>query len=110
MLPPAVYDKSGKPLLSWRVAILPYIMQEDLYEQSRRDEPWDSENNKKLIDKMPSQFDSLDSEASKKYETFFQGFVGKGSVFEEGAVLRYPASITDGTSNTILFVEAAKSV
>jgi Protein of unknown function (DUF1559) len=110
MLPAAVYDKSGKPLLSWRVALLPYIMEGDLYKQFHLDEPWDSENNKKLLDKMPTQFAPLDNEVSKKHETFFQGFVGKGSVFEEGAVLRYPASITDGPSNTILFVEAAKSV
>ncbi len=54
MLPPhATYDKNGKPLLSWRVFILPYIEQQDLYKQFHLDEPWDSEHNKKLLAKMP---------------------------------------------------------
>src|SRR5262249_37697091 len=48
--------KDEKPLLSWRVAILPYIGEEELYKQFRLDEPWDSENNKKLIVKMPKVF------------------------------------------------------
>jgi uncharacterized protein (TIGR02996 family) len=30
------------PLLSWRVAILPYIEQTNLYNQFQPDEPWDS--------------------------------------------------------------------
>ena len=106
----AITDKNGKPLLSWRVAILPYIEQDNLYKQFKLDEPWDSENNKKLLERMPTTFAPSDSEAFKKHETFYQAFVGQGSVFEPGVQIRYPASITDGTSQTILFVEAAKSV
>src|SRR5262249_54155708 len=46
----AIYSKDGKkPLLSWRVAILPFIEQDNLYQQFHLDEPWDSEHNKKLI-------------------------------------------------------------
>jgi len=45
-LPPAaIVDKKGKPLLSWRVAILPYIEQDNLYKQFKLDEPWDSKHN-----------------------------------------------------------------
>ena len=52
---PAAYstDKQGKPLLSWRVKILPLIGQDALYRQFHLDEPWDSEHNKKLIPLMP---------------------------------------------------------
>src|SRR5260370_4929892 len=48
---PAVanFDKQGKPLLSWRVHLLPFIEQEDLYKEFHLDEPWDSEHNKQLI-------------------------------------------------------------
>src|SRR4249919_3311122 len=54
-LPPsAIVDKQGKPLLSWRVAILPYIEQQPLYDKFKLDEPWDSPNNKDLIQYMPS--------------------------------------------------------
>ncbi len=109
MLPAAVYDKNGKPLLSWRVLVLPYIEQDELYKEFHLDEPWDSDHNKKLLEKMPPTFAPADSQAFKKHETFFQGFVGAGSVFD-GGDLRFPASIPDGTSQTIMFAEAAKSV
>jgi prepilin-type processing-associated H-X9-DG protein len=46
-LPTDILDKrTGQPLLSWRVAILPYMEQRNLYKQFKLDEPWDSEHNK----------------------------------------------------------------
>jgi hypothetical protein len=52
--PPAyIASKDGKPLLSWRVQILPYIEEGRLYEEFHLDEPWDSEHNKALVAKMP---------------------------------------------------------
>ena len=51
--PPFSNDKNGKPLLSWRVLILPYMAEEQLYAQFRLDEPWDSEHNRKLIPRIP---------------------------------------------------------
>jgi hypothetical protein len=100
---PALLDNSGKPLLSWRVQILRELDQSDLYDEFRLDEPWDSEHNKKLIDRMPEVFGSASGE--DKGKTRFMLFVGPGSAFEgEEAVLEN--SITDGTSNTILIVEA----
>ena len=39
--PAAISDKNGKPLLSWRVAILPYLDENELYKQFHLDEPWD---------------------------------------------------------------------
>jgi len=53
-LPPAmVRDKNGKPLCSWRVLLLPYLEEEALYKQFKLDEPWDSPNNIKLLNRMP---------------------------------------------------------
>jgi prepilin-type processing-associated H-X9-DG protein len=108
--PHAVYDKNGKPLLSWRVLILPYIEQDGLYKQFHLDEPWDSEHNKKLLARMPPVYAGGDPKALKAHETHYQGFHGKGAVFEGKKGIVFPASIIDGTSNTILVVEAAKAV
>ena len=39
--PPAVtYDANGRPAHSWRVLILPFLENADLYKQYRFDEPW----------------------------------------------------------------------
>ena len=63
-LPPAAsFDKNGKPMLSWRVMILPFIEQDALYKQFRLEEPWDSEHNKKLLAKMPEVFASPDEKS-----------------------------------------------
>ena len=55
---PAAYtaDKDGKKLLSWRVAVLPYLGEKELFEEFHQDEPWDSEHNQKLIERMPEVF------------------------------------------------------
>jgi hypothetical protein len=55
-LPTDIYDKQGKPLLSWRVAILPFIEEDHLYQQFHLDEPWDSPHNKKLLGRMPKRY------------------------------------------------------
>jgi len=38
---PASHDRGGKPLLSWRVQLLPYLEENGLYRQFHLDEPWD---------------------------------------------------------------------
>src|SRR5262249_29159759 len=56
----AIFVRKNKskplPLLSWRVAILPYIGQRALYQRFRLNEPWDSKHNKKLLAQMPKVF------------------------------------------------------
>src|SRR4051794_3818491 len=57
VFPPAVItDPDGKPLLSWRVLLLPFLDEQALYEQFKLDEPWDSPNNKPLLSRMPKVF------------------------------------------------------
>jgi hypothetical protein len=108
-MPTDITSKDGKPLLSWRVAILPYVEQVELYKQFKMDEPWDSENNKKLIEKMPKLYAPVRVKA-KEGETFYQVFTGEKALFDPKRAPRYPASITDGTSNTGLIFEAGDAV
>jgi hypothetical protein len=95
-----------KPLLSWRVALLPYIEEAPLYQQFKQDEPWDSEHNKKLIAKMPKIFAPPKGVTAPEGKTYLQMVIGPKAMrpgFKIG-------TIPDGTSNTIAIVEAAEPV
>ncbi|HET6576087.1 MAG TPA: DUF1559 domain-containing protein [Fimbriiglobus sp.] len=107
--PAALVDRRGKPMLSWRVMILPFVEQNELYQQFKLDEPWDSEHNKKLLAKMPKLY-ALPAEAKDgETLTHYQAFVGNGAVFDPIRTCKIQ-SITDGTSNTVLVATAAKGV
>ncbi|HET6575825.1 MAG TPA: sigma-70 family RNA polymerase sigma factor, partial [Fimbriiglobus sp.] len=79
--PSDIRDKTGKPLLSWRVAILPYIEQDNLYRQFKLDEPWDSEHNLKLLAQMPN-FYRVGFEPKGATHTYYQMFTGPGTLFD----------------------------
>jgi hypothetical protein len=93
-------DKVG---LSWRVHLLPYMDQNDLYREFNLDEPWDSDHNKKLIDRMPKIFKTKGVTESGK--TAIHVFTGPGAPFEKDQAISFSA-FKDGTSNTILAVSA----
>lgn len=101
-LPNNIVDKQGKPLLSWRVRILPFIEEMRLYDQFHMDEPWDSPHNIKLLDQMPASYASPNVPESNR--TVYLGFEGEETIFP-GKQVRF-SEIMDGTSNTILLVEA----
>jgi prepilin-type processing-associated H-X9-DG protein len=104
-----ILDKNGKPLLSWRVVILPYIEEDTLYKQFKLDEPWDSPNNKKLIEKMPKIYAPIRVKAAAG-TTFYQTFSGEGAIFAKNKTDYKIPSIPDGTSNTGLVFEAGEPV
>ena len=108
-LPTDIADKDAEPLLSWRVTILPYIGEEKLYKQFKLDEPWDSDTNKKLIEKMPKIYAPVRVKA-KAGETFYQTFSGEDALFGPKNKPLFPASIPDGTSQTAMVVEAGEPV
>ncbi len=104
----AIVDKKGKPLLSWRVAILPYVEQDNLYKKFHLDEAWDSPHNKPLSQTRVKVFE-LPYIESKPGITHYRAFVGNGAVFDQIQGVKF-SQISDGTSNTLMVVEAADGV
>ncbi|MDB5344897.1 MAG: hypothetical protein JWP89_3274 [Schlesneria sp.] len=108
--PAASLAKDGKQkLLSWRVLILPFLDQQGLYNQFHLDEAWDSPHNKTLIAKMPDVYETgnITTEQRKQAMTTFLVPVGPKTVFAQSEGVRI-RDITDGTSNTIMIVDASK--
>jgi RNA polymerase sigma factor (sigma-70 family) len=109
-LPPsAVLDKNKKPLLSWRVLLLPYLGEQELFKQFKLDEPWDSPHNKKLLAAMPKIYAPVGDKAKEAGMTYYQVFTGAGTAFEGERGLRV-TDFLDGTSNTLLIIEAGEPV
>jgi hypothetical protein len=114
----AILDpKTGQPFLSWRVSILPHLGEPELFNQIRRDEPWDSNHNRQFWDKIPKVYQLPGK--TKDGRTYYQVFHGNESVFPKAKQPQHGSSmagdvelreITDGISNTFLVVEAAEPV
>jgi hypothetical protein len=98
----ASVDGDGKPLLSWRVHLLPFLDEQALYEQFHLDEPWDSEHNLRLAEQMPAVFRS--QALGEANQTVFQSFIGSGT-FLDGRKGLHLKDFTDGTSNTLMVAE-----
>ncbi len=110
VLPPnqAARGADGKSGLSWRVHILPFLGEVDLYSEFKLNEPWDSPHNIKLLDKMPDIFSSfplpiLAKSMPKGYTTILAP-VGEGTMFGGNKPVVF-GQVKDGLSNTIFFVE-----
>ncbi len=106
--PPAVViGPDGQTPHSWRVALLQFL-DEPLYRQYRLDEPWNSENNRKVLEQMPEFFKHPSAKKGSQ-ETAYHVITGPNTVFSgnEGTSIE---DITDGTSNTLLVVEAKRGI
>lgn len=122
--PPAVFrDEQGRPLYSWRVALLPYIEQDVLYRAFRLNEPWDSPHNKQFIAQMPPIYLSPRKDRqSSPGMTHYQVFTGSSLKRPDAPFSQNPKDpvgskrgpmlvrIVDGTSNTFMIAEAAEPV
>ena len=140
-IPFMYYSRSTNTLgLSWRVGLLPHIGEQALYERFKLDEPWDSEHNKPLIEKMPEVLKSPRGNAPAGH-TYYRAFLSRpvpkeprrpffhtayqppmtpervkalytnGSFRPGQPVMLAPeAQVIDGTINTLFFAEAAEAV
>lgn len=101
--PPSAGYAGDTPLLSWRVYLLPFLGQQPLYQQFRLDEPWDSEHNRELIEKMPAVFRAPNVATPPGYTPYVVP-TGDGLLFGGRTGIPFQ-QITDGTSNTVLAIE-----
>ena len=108
-LPRDIAGKDGRPLLSWRVALLPYVEQNALYNQFKLDEPWDGPANLPLLGQMPKVYASPRGPAAPGM-TRMQAFIGPHTPFNPEGKPCSLVTIPDGSSNTLLCVEAATLV
>jgi hypothetical protein len=113
-MPQNIVGPDGKVLFSWRVAILPFIEQDNMFRQLNMTKPWDDPANAKILANMPAVFQVSGREAEKG-KTHLQmpyspQIVPGGSPFLVPGRRTSFNNITDGTSNTIMVVEAADAV
>ncbi len=106
--PPAVIEQNGVKR-SWRVEILPFIEQIALYEQYKKDEPWDSPANKRVLESLVPVYAALESGNPDKTLTPFRGISGAHGALKAGKGIKLQ-NVTDGTSMTIGVVETSAMV
>ncbi|MEM9827255.1 MAG: protein kinase [Planctomycetota bacterium] len=99
----ANFDEDGKPLLSWRVHLLPKLGLHSLYKRFKLDEAWDSENNLPLVNAIPAIYVHPSSRVKNEGKTCFVVPRGEGTCFNEPEGLPF-LKILDGTSNTIAVI------
>jgi hypothetical protein len=105
---PARYDAKKKPLLSWRVSILPFVEQQALYDKFHLNEAWDSPHNKALIEQMPDIYRSPGRPGMKAGMTCFVLPTGDQAIFSRTDAAAEFRQITDGTSNTVMVMHATE--
>jgi hypothetical protein len=101
----ATRDEAGNPLLSWRVAILPYMEEAALFKKFNQDEPWNGPTNQTLAANEPPPYISPGGEHAPA-ETNVYGIVGPDTVLTPEGGPRF-RDVRDGLSRTIVAVELA---
>src|SRR4029078_6245092 len=88
-----IRSDDGKPLFIWRVALLPFLGYEKLYQKFHLDEPWDSPHNRPLLNEMPLLY-APDEQGGAVLatpegvfligsgKTFYQGVIRPGTAFD----------------------------
>lgn len=99
----AIVDQAGTPLLSWRVALLPYMGYSELFGMFRLDEPWDSPHNQKLLPMMPVYY-NLTQPGLELGQATIKAITGPGTAFPIDAICSLK-DLDKPALDVLLFVE-----
>lgn len=105
--PPAyTVDETGQPLHSWRTLILPFIDQQQLYDSIDLSKPWDDPANAEAFQTAVPPY-ICPSTTIDQFHTTYTGMVGPDAALPltDGRPI---SEFTDGTSNTVIVIEAAE--
>lgn len=102
-------DNTQRLGLSWRVYLLPFLGEGQLYEKFHMNEAWDSEHNLKLLPEIPDVYrgpvGAAVSDRDKGLTTLLAP-TGKSLSFLGGKDEHAFRQVIDGLSNTVAVVEA----
>ena len=106
---PPAYTTSGptkRPMHSWRVLLLPYLDEVELYDQFDLSLPWDHQVNLTAAYRMPQIYEHPDvSSGGYSLKSAYFYITGPQTLFPKGKPLG-PGDVTDDGSQTILVIEA----
>ncbi|MEL7336145.1 MAG: DUF1559 domain-containing protein, partial [Planctomycetota bacterium] len=109
-MPNGLQPAEDAPQVSWRVKLLPFMEQQELYNRYRMNEPWDSEHNQQLLREIPSVFRIAGAgTGGNKFKTKKLALISDDSVMSTpgGCSL---ALVRDGLSNTAMIAECNYAV
>ena len=101
-------DEDDQPMRSWRVAILPYVEQQPLFDQYDFSEPWDGPSNR-AFHSVSIPVYRCPSDGPTSPQTSYVMIVGEGTIGGTPNETVRMADVRDGTSNTIVAIEVAVS-
>lgn len=112
--PPAIRRPDGTLMHSWRVLILPYLGEKDLFNDYDMNQPWDSPENLELTSRMPSVYRAASSQLYGSDSAYFL-ITGPGTLFppapssSPAGTFRplSPSAVSDDPGQTLLVVEAS---
>ena len=98
----AILGTANEPLLSWRVHILPALGMQELYDQFKLDQTWDSQENIELIEQIPDVYRVFEEKSQPAGNTKVALAVGKSTLWPDFETNPNFMGMIDGTANTAI--------
>jgi hypothetical protein len=109
---PSVYtfNQSGKPVFSWVFPLLPYFEYKSVYNQLKKNEPWDCPQNKQIFDQTYFQLYHCPSvnRNDNRESINYIALIGPATVWRDEGNVKF-SDLPDGGSHTVALVEVADS-